>query len=207
MWLSVVALLDGPGSSLSSFLLRRTASPAAAVLAPALVLANPNVLYLQSTPMTEPLFLGLVASRVAFVDRWIVYGTPRARHQAGAAIFALALTRYEGWLVAAALVVASVLARRRDGVRPALGLVPYLAAAGSGFLLLGWATTGVWFVTSGFFEHDPATYHDTWADDPSGLSVHAGTWGASVSGGRGRVRHRSGAAGDRHAAPRERRSC
>lgn len=152
---SVLSMAAGL-AALSSVLLRRTRSAAAAIAAPAVILLNPNVLYLQSTPMTEPLLIGLSCIALYLVDRWIARGDTTSLVRAGAAIAALALTRYEGWFVAGALVVVAGWARRHDGAR-ALGLVPWLAAAVAGFLLLGWGATGVWFVTSGFFEPDPDT--------------------------------------------------
>lgn len=159
--LSIGAMAAGL-AALSAFLLTRTGSVAAALTAPVLILLNPNVLYLQSTPMTEPLLLGLSFVSLWLVDRWIERGTPGAERAAGLSLLALALTRYEGWLVAGALVAAAAIGRVRHGMRT-LALVPYLAAAIGGFLLLSWGATGVWFVASGFFEHDPSTYHDAWA--------------------------------------------
>ena len=47
-------------------LARSAASPAAALL-----LANPNVLYLQSTPMTEPLLFGTTMLAVTLVAEWV----------------------------------------------------------------------------------------------------------------------------------------
>lgn len=159
--LSTLALAAGL-AALAGYLLRRTGSAVAALVAPTLVLANPNILYLQSTPMTEPLLLGLSFVALWCVDRWIELGTPRARHVAGAALMALALTRYEGWFVASGLAGWAAVSRLRFGVG-ALGLVPYLVAAIVSFLLLSYGSTGVWFVSSGFFEHDPSTYHQVWA--------------------------------------------
>ncbi|HXH05032.1 MAG TPA: hypothetical protein VNI83_00420, partial [Vicinamibacterales bacterium] len=57
--LSVLALAAGAGAA-CAFVAAATGSIAAGVVAAALLLLNPNVLYLQSTPMTEPLLLGLL---------------------------------------------------------------------------------------------------------------------------------------------------
>ena len=43
---------------------------AAAVAAAAVFALNPNVLYLQATPMTEPLLLALTTVAVALLMRW-----------------------------------------------------------------------------------------------------------------------------------------
>lgn len=79
--------------------LRRIASPLAAWCGTAVLVANPNLLYLQSTAMTEPVMLaalaGLFLSTVAYTQErsrnWLVW----------AAVFSTAasLTRYEGWFL------------------------------------------------------------------------------------------------------------
>ncbi len=48
-----------------------TGSRAAAVAAAAVFALNPNVLYLQATPMTEPLLLGLTTLAVALLLEWL----------------------------------------------------------------------------------------------------------------------------------------
>ncbi len=70
---------------------RRTFGSFAAGLAATLLFAlNPNILYLQAAPMTEPIFLAAIAGIVFFTIR----GNPVA-----AALFCCAatLSRYEGW--------------------------------------------------------------------------------------------------------------
>jgi len=132
----------------------------AALAAPAIVVLNPNVLYLQSTPMTEPLLFGLSFLCVWLVSRWIDReDATRGTAAAGLALAALALTRYEGWFVASALVGIAALARFRYGLRQSLALAPYVAAALIAFLVLSRGATGVWFVASGFFEPDPTLRH------------------------------------------------
>lgn len=74
-------------------------SSEAALAAVALLVCNPNALYLQSTAMTEPVFLaclfGLLYCTVAFQQ------TQLWRYILGAGIFAAlgTLTRYEGWIL------------------------------------------------------------------------------------------------------------
>ncbi|MDP2390070.1 MAG: family 2 glycosyl transferase, partial [Acidobacteriota bacterium] len=55
---------------LSALVLRVTGSPWGAALAAALFAANPNVLYLQSTPMTEPLLFALSSLVVLHLAQW-----------------------------------------------------------------------------------------------------------------------------------------
>ena len=64
----------------------------AACVGSALLLLNPNMLYLQSLPMTEPVFLAELSA--------ILYYTLRGRPLAAGAAASLAtLTRYEGWFL------------------------------------------------------------------------------------------------------------
>src|SRR5215471_16929954 len=78
---------------------RRIFGGAAAIAATAIWALNPNVLYLQSIPMTESLWSACFAALLYFTVR---FGeTQRWTAAAGAAIAALAgtITRYEGWFV------------------------------------------------------------------------------------------------------------
>jgi hypothetical protein len=154
--ISVVVLSAGL-AALTALILRSTRSVAAALVAPAVILLNPNVLYLQSTPMTEPLLIGLALTAIWLVARFL--DGSRSAVAAGVCLAALALTRYEGWFVAGALVLFVAIARRQSSVREALALAPYLLVAVAAFLLLSKGSTGVWFVTSGFFEPDADTLH------------------------------------------------
>lgn len=78
---------------------RATESIAAAIAGTAALALNPNLLYLQATPMTEPIALACLAAAVFFcvsfqqAERW--------RYVLGAAVAVLActVTRYEGWFV------------------------------------------------------------------------------------------------------------
>ena len=67
-------------------------STAAAVAATAVLALNPNLLYLQSTAMTEPVFLAALAALLYCTVR----GWPAG---AGIAACAAALTRYDGWFL------------------------------------------------------------------------------------------------------------
>ena len=60
--------------ALSSLILRTTGSTSGALAAAVLIVGNPNVLYLQSTPMTEPLLFATTAAAVALTAAWIDSG-------------------------------------------------------------------------------------------------------------------------------------
>lgn len=99
---------------------------------------NPNILYMQSTPMTELLLFATILAMVYYVQKWI----ETERHDylfAGAFAAALGcMTRYEAWVLtfALSLVVAGV-TYKRHGIKRADGTV-------FGFAFLGWAAIVGW---------------------------------------------------------------
>ncbi len=78
---------------------RAFASRAPAIVALAVLALNSNLLYLQSTPMTEPLFLAELAALLYFTVRF--EETRSVGSVVGASLTAVAgaLTRYEGWFL------------------------------------------------------------------------------------------------------------
>jgi hypothetical protein len=155
--ISVLALAVGL-TAITRFVHARTGSLAAALSVPGIILMNPSVLYLQSTPMTEPLLFGLSLLGVVNTDAWLRNPTTRLHRRAGATLTALVMTRYEGWFIAAALLAVALLARRQQRI-DVFRLALYPGVAIGMFLFLSWAATGVWFVTSGFFVPDNPAFH------------------------------------------------
>jgi hypothetical protein len=170
--------------AIASLIHRATGSTAGGLVATALLVLNPNVLYLQSTPMTEPLLFATTFVAVALVARWSEVGgrgsevggrgsevggrrsEVRSSTIAGWSLVAAALTRFEAWPVVAALVALSFLVLVRSGLRvgEALRRVRGLALwpmwAVIGFLINSKITVGSWFVSTGFFVPDnPARGH------------------------------------------------
>jgi hypothetical protein len=142
---------------------RSTGSDAAALVGAAAFALNPNVLYLQATPMTEPLLLALTLVAVALLMRAasdqsvaLQPHDPSAAAVGGA--FALAcMTRYEAWPVTICALVAAVYAWWRSGVgfpascRRAGVIALYPATAVAAFAVFSRVVIGDWFTTSGFF--------------------------------------------------------
>ena len=101
-------------------LARKWLSPAAASIALVLFAANPNLLYLQTTAMTEPLFLCELIWAVLLMVEWYealdVDGLRSARLLWAeiAVLVAAVYTRYDGWILAflAWAAMAVCLARR-----------------------------------------------------------------------------------------------
>ena len=170
-----------------------TSSRLAAVVAAALFAANPNMLYLQATPMTEPLLLGLTASAVAALTRWCLApsatddagraGTPQrtSTHRVVGWLFALAcLTRYEAWPVTASALAAAAYARGvrdrrwRAALLDVAGIAVYPAAAVAAFCAFSRAVVGQWFVSGGFFvPENVALHHPLLALDQIAWGVRA----------------------------------
>lgn len=102
---------------------RVTGAVPAAVVTAAVFLLQPDLLYLQATPMTEPLLLGLTVLGVALLARWAAAGGTSAAWAPGLVLALACLTRYEAWPVTAAalgvaaLVLGSGLAGAGCGVR------------------------------------------------------------------------------------------
>ena len=120
------------------------------------MMANPSVLYLQSTPMTEPLLFGVTLLAVARTANWLDRDAPSARGP-GLAIAAACMTRYEAWPICAAIVALAfaVLLRRghapSSALRHVARLAIYPAIAIVIFLFNSRWTVGSWFVSSGFY--------------------------------------------------------
>jgi hypothetical protein len=124
------------------------------------LLLNPDLLYLQATPMTEPLLLALVAVSITLLGRWVASDGRRGTWATGIACAAACLTRYEAWPVTtfALLLAAAALWRRgmsaRDAVLAVARVAAIPAAAGLSFLVQSKLTVGHWFVTGGFYVPD-----------------------------------------------------
>jgi hypothetical protein len=125
---SIVSMVAYVAGTLGIFrLVRVRTSRAAAWLAAAIYALNPNLIYLQATAMTEPLYLALFIWAVVFLDEALRLREPdqvskraRSLERAAMMIAAAMLTRYDGWwlagcALAAALVCAVYLMLRRGG--------------------------------------------------------------------------------------------
>ena len=153
--------------ALASLLLRTTGSVSAAIASAVLLMWNPNILYLQSTPMTEPLLFGTCLLAVNLTAKWIDDGARNA-NAAGWAIVAACMTRYEAWPFTAALLALALLVLLRrgtgayDAARACAQLAAYPALAVVLFILNSRWTTGNWFLTSGFFVAENEALGQPW---------------------------------------------
>ncbi len=183
------------------WLVHRTTGVLAAAVATAVAfLPQPDLLYLQATPMTEPLLLALMIGGVALLADWVLKGGTGAAWPAGLVLALACLTRYEAWPVTAAALVVALGSGLQ--MRPAVGsglendpvagsglgtatwrnlrstlerLIPvalWPLGAFLGFLVLSKATVGEWLVTGGFYVADnPAHGHPLLALQQVGWGV------------------------------------
>jgi len=141
-----------------------TESAAAALAAAAVFALNPNVLYLQATPMTEPLLLATTTTAAALLL------AKKGSHPfvVGAAFALACLTRYEAWPATACALGAAVFVRWRRGEAASaavraiarVAIVPALAIAS--FIVVSRVVVGEWFVASGFFVPENKAAGDAW---------------------------------------------
>jgi hypothetical protein len=142
-------------------ILHATGSTAAAITAVTLLALNPNLLYLQSTPMTEPLLIGLSALVILWLFEWVQSDRNDVPMRLRLALAALAWTRYEGWAVIGSALAAASYATWRHGapfrvmIRRTIRLAAWPAAAVALFLINSRVTVGAWFVSGGFYVPDP----------------------------------------------------
>jgi hypothetical protein len=134
-----------------------TGSVTGGLVGAALLVANPNWLYIQSTPMTEPLLLATALLAIAFTAEWVESGAAEWPAAAGLALTATCMTRYEGWLIAGSAIAlaAAVLVRRGasvgEAIKAALKLGTYPAIAIAIFSANSRWTIGTWFIPRDFF--------------------------------------------------------
>ena len=180
-------------------LLMLTGSTLAAVAGAVVFALNPNVLYLQSTPMTEPLLLATTTIAVAMLTAWSQAdlkvcttsgGNESVSRSAGLKAchvgwaFALAcLTRYEAWPVTVAALAAAAWARWRRGqplagvARDIAGIAVFPALAIAGFAIFSRVVIGEWLVAGGFFVPENKAL-----GDPMMAAAEVG-WGAQMLSG------------------------
>ena len=162
-----------------------TGSRTGALLAALLFALNPNVLYLQSTPMTEPLLFALTSLVVLHLVRWAMSDQPAVPPAVGWTIVLACLTRYEAWPIVGAAIVAATYAKWRNGlpataaVHEGARLTVYPIGTVIFFMAMSYASTGQWFVTGGFYVPDPKLQGQpaaVWREIRTGVESLAGIW-------------------------------
>ncbi len=174
-----------------------TGNRAGGVVAAVAFGANPNVLYLQSTPMTELLLIACVAAAVYYLMRWCQTGRYIHLAATATAAFLASLSRYEGWVLCLSIagIVAYVAWRRAgsaDGSDPAAygrarrlwsrfqaveaNLIFYACLAASG--VAGWVLwNAVIFHDPFYFQTGPFAKPSLWVSHSEKAIGH---WGVSA---------------------------
>ena len=138
-----------------------TGSPLGAVVAATLLAINPNLLYLQATPLTEAMLIASLFLAILWLYEWVPLNDDRVPGRLAMALVAAMLTRYEAWPVVATAIAVAAWASARLGGAPAtavkrgLRLAAWPAATIALVLINSRVTVGSWFVSGGFFEPDP----------------------------------------------------
>jgi len=118
----------------------------AAWLSATIYAANPNLIYLQTTAMTEPLYMAFAIWAVAYFAEFVRDRSHADRAasssliKCGLCLLAACFTRYDGWLLAAAVGIASSIMMLRDkqnflALRGAFAKFIFLAVAAPAFWL------------------------------------------------------------------------
>lgn len=138
-----------------------TGSALGASVSTLLLAANPNLLYLHATPMTEPLLLACTFLAILWLYEWVHANHAHVPLRLGGVLFAAMWTRYEAWPVIATAILAALYATWRLGASPAAivdrvwRLAVWPASAVALFLVNSRITVGEWFVAGGFYVPDP----------------------------------------------------
>jgi hypothetical protein len=112
---SIVSMIAYVAGTVGVFrLVSARTSHAAGWLAAAIYALNPNLIYLQATAMTEPLYLALFVWAVVFLDETVRRSEPgqipqraRSLERAAMLLAAAMLTRYDGWWLAGCTLAAA----------------------------------------------------------------------------------------------------
>ena len=146
--------------------------------------ANPNLLYLQSTAMTESLYLALFLWALVFFTEFVqqtAFPAPREETKAsrslvkcGGCLTAACLVRYDGWFLAAVLMVAALSVVLNEGARRGQA-----RAAFRKFVLIAASAPVLWFGYNALIYRNPLEFADgpysARAIDQKDVMVHPGT--------------------------------
>jgi Dolichyl-phosphate-mannose-protein mannosyltransferase len=151
-----------------------TADNLAAWCAFALFVANANMLYVQTTALTEPVLLAFLVGAVYHLVRWMRTFSVRSLTWAAVLTFLATLTRYEGWaLLVAGIAVVAAWGMRSDRRRksPEANLVLYCMIGSYGIVL--WLIYNLTiFGNALYFLHSPYS-----AEAINGSQAHFGLLG------------------------------
>jgi putative flippase GtrA len=138
------------------------------VVASAVLVSSANMLYMQSTPMTEALLYCFITAMILCVQRWAATGRYQYLVLGGLASLFGTLTRYESWPVLACLIVAVVLIARQRAAR----IVPrmrraYIADHSIVYMVTGGLGVSAWVLWNWAIVKNPLYFQDGQFGKPS----------------------------------------
>ncbi|MFZ0138424.1 MAG: hypothetical protein WAK89_15260 [Candidatus Sulfotelmatobacter sp.] len=123
--------------------------------------ANPNLIYMQSTAMGESLYLAFFTWAVVYFAEF-VQGKANALTKCGLCLVAACLTRYDGWFLAAVLVVGAVFIVFRPRKLPEDGAPRFLVSSSRSalvkFVLLAASAPVLWIAYNAIVYQNPLEF-------------------------------------------------
>lgn len=173
---SIVSMASYVSASVLIFkiLLDLTGKRSAGLVGALIFMSNPNILYMQSTPMTELLEFACMLGMIYFTQRWIK--TERTRYLTYTAIAAFmgTLTRYETWILLAVLSLVMIYVVWRKRYQWSLAedvLLHYMGLGGAGIAAwLGW--NELIFGNPFYFQFGPYSKSSLWVSTHSKAVNH-----------------------------------
>ena len=104
-------------------------------IAALIFICNPNLIYLQSTAMTEPLYLSFFIWAVVYFSQFAGGAENKVLLKCGLCLLAAALTRYDGWFLLAVTATAVLAVRNLRRAVPRRVLIGFLLISAAGPVL------------------------------------------------------------------------
>jgi hypothetical protein len=138
-----------------------TAVRIAAWIATLIYVANPNLIYMQTTAMTEPLYLALFIWMLVYFSEFVLESGLKdgdleksglsSLVKCGLCVLGACLTRYDGWFLAATMCVAVVVAAKATGRQD-------LGHGVRNFILLAASAPAFWLAYNGIVYRNPLEF-------------------------------------------------
>jgi len=140
----------------------------AGIVAATVLLSNANMLYMQSTPMTEALLYFFITAMIFCVQRWATTGRYQYLILGGLASLLGTLTRYESWPILACLIVTVILIARIHGAQmsPKLRRASILDHSII-YIMIGGLGIGAWVLWNWVIFKNPLYFQDGQFGRPS----------------------------------------
>lgn len=167
---SIISMIAFVAMAVLMYLLVRdmTNSKVGGLAAASVLMSNVNMLYMQSTPMTEALLYFFIIGMILCVYRWALTGRYQYLILGGIAALLGTLTRYESWPILACLVVAVILIGRQRAahMKPSLRRASTLDNS-IVYVLIAALGIGAWLVWNWAIFKNPLYFQDGQFGKPS----------------------------------------